>query len=80
MKIMETIGIDVSKVTLEVYIHSSQELTAFENLVKGCANCSNEATDPAPTQRNIFLWPSNTRGFICNGYRIIFPKGTFPMP
>ena len=37
MKIMETIGIDVSKVTLDVCIHSNQELATFENSNKGFA-------------------------------------------
>ncbi len=35
MKIMETIGIDVSKATLDACIHSNQELATFENSGKG---------------------------------------------
>jgi len=37
MKITETIGIDVSKATLDVCIHSNQELATFENSPKGFA-------------------------------------------
>jgi len=37
MKITETIGIDVSKATLDVCIHSNQELATFENSGKGFA-------------------------------------------
>ena len=37
MKITETIGIDVSKATLDVCIHSNHELATFENSTKGFA-------------------------------------------
>jgi transposase len=37
MKITETIGIDVSKLTLDACIHSNQQMATFENSMKGFA-------------------------------------------
>lgn len=56
MKIMETIGIDVSKVTLDVCIHSNQELATFENANKGFAQLLKWGYRSSPTQRSIFLF------------------------
>ncbi len=35
MKIKETVGIDISKLTFDVRIHSNQTFKVFENSIKG---------------------------------------------
>jgi len=58
MKISEVIGIDVSKLVVDVRIHSTQDYEQFENSVKGFKKMCNWAfkNTPFPQEQTLFVF------------------------
>lgn len=58
MKIKQTIGIDVSKLNLDVIIHSNQSYNVFENNFKGFSMLLKwvEKNNPIPKEQTLFIF------------------------
>lgn len=56
MEIKETIGIDVSKLTLDAHIHSNRQSTVFENSEKGFAKLVKWAYANSPHSKDYILF------------------------